>query len=76
MKNLKTKENTHTCSITGMQFKGNGHNAYPFDGRCCDYANKKYVIPARELGVTPDLIKNCGMDVIKKGIEMMNRMKY
>lgn len=71
MKNLKTKENTHTCSITGMQFKGNGHNAYPFDGRCCDYANKKYVIPARELGLTPEFIRANGKGVVKLAIEIV-----
>lgn len=71
MKNCKTIKNTHTCSITGTQFKGNGHNAYPFDGRCCDYANKKYVIPARELGLTPEFIRANGKGVVKLAIEIV-----
>lgn len=52
------------CSITGKTYEGKGHNAYPFPGRCCDEAHKKYVIPARKVGVTPKLIEHCGMNEV------------
>ena len=48
------------CSITGEKYFGYGNNAYPFSGRCSNYANSQYVIPARLSGVTPEIIKNYG----------------
>jgi hypothetical protein len=48
------------CSITGQEYTGYGNNAYPFEGRCCDEANYKYVIPARVAGITPEQIKGAG----------------
>ena len=48
------------CSITGETHYSYGNNAYPFSGRCSDYANSRYVIPARLEGVNPDLIKQLG----------------
>lgn len=35
------------CSICNEQYEGYGHNARPFEGRCCDDCNFEYVIPAR-----------------------------
>mgnify|MGYP006961712602 CR=1 FL=1 len=37
----------HRCSITKAYYYGFGHNADPYEGYCCNYANKKFVIPAR-----------------------------
>lgn len=37
----------HKCSITNAKYYGYGHNAYPYKGRCCNYANQQFVIPAR-----------------------------
>ena len=48
------------CSITGVMFYSYGNNADPFSGRCTDYANSRYVIPARCLGVTSSYIKRFG----------------
>lgn len=48
------------CSITGEPYYGYGNNAYPFSGRCSDYANQKYVIPARFMGITPSIVKSWG----------------
>ena len=39
------------CSITHEPYEGFGNNANPFYGRCSDYANHYYVIPARLAGV-------------------------
>jgi len=47
----ENKKDVHTCSITGRKYEGFGNNAYPFKGRCCDYANSYYVIPARIIGI-------------------------
>lgn len=58
--NPKGNEKGHRCSITGKPYYGFGNNAYPFKGRCSDYANSMYVIPARLSGVTPELIQNYG----------------
>ena len=54
------KNDVHTCSITGRKYEGFGNNAYPFKGRCSDWADCHYVIPARVMGVTPDQIKKYG----------------
>ena len=50
------------CSITGMLFENeyDNHNAWPYSGRCCGYANSHYVIPARCAGVPSELIKEYG----------------
>ena len=48
----ENKKDVHTCSITGRKYEGFGNNAYPFKGRCCDFANSYYVIPARIIGIT------------------------
>lgn len=37
----------HKCSITNAKYYGFGHNAEPYKGRCCNYANQHFVIPAR-----------------------------
>lgn len=37
----------HKCSITKATYYGYGHNAEPFEGRCCNWANSNMVIPAR-----------------------------
>lgn len=37
----------HKCSITKANYYGFGHNAAPYEGRCCNYANQQFVIPAR-----------------------------
>ena len=37
----------HKCSITKATYYGYGHNAAPFEGRCCHWANTNMVIPAR-----------------------------
>lgn len=48
----------HTCSITGETYYGYGNNAYPFYGRCSNYANTFYVIPARIMGITREDINS------------------
>lgn len=58
------QENTHVCSITGETYVGYGNNAYPFPGRCSDDANRKYVIPARLLHITPEYISKWGVGVV------------
>lgn len=57
------------CSITGEVYYGYGNNAYPFPGRCSDYANSKYVIPARIMGVTPDMVSKWGVETICQAID-------
>lgn len=37
----------HTCSLCGLRYQGWGHNAAPFEGRCCDVCNDIHVLPAR-----------------------------
>lgn len=37
----------HKCSITKATYYGYGHNAEPFEGRCCNWANSNMVIPSR-----------------------------
>lgn len=54
------KNDVHTCSITGKKYEGFGNNAYPFKGRCSDWSNYHYVIPARVMGLTPDMINKMG----------------
>lgn len=62
------------CSITGKPYVGYGHNAYPFPGTCCDEANLKYVIPARFMRITPEMIQEHGVEVICRIID--DRMDY
>ena len=57
------------CSITGKAYDGYGNNAYPFKGRCSDEANSLYVIPARLLGVTPEMIEKWGKEVVMRAID-------
>ena len=59
------------CSITGEPYYGYGNNAYPFSGRCSDYANQKYVIPARLMGVTPSIVRSFGGN--RKFVRIMDR---
>ena len=54
------KNDVHTCSITGEKYEGYGNNAHPFKGRCSDWSNYHYVIPARVMGITPEQIKKYG----------------
>ena len=89
MKNIKKKEmiepkvgltltekknDVHTCSITGRKYEGFGNNAYPFKGRCCDFANSYYVIPARIIGITPAMIKKCGKEYWMYGIDHLHKL--
>ena len=53
-----------TCSLTGVHYDNYGNNAYPFDGRCSDWANTHYVIPARLMGVTPEMIQRIGKKTV------------
>ena len=62
------QENTHICSITGEKYVGYGNNAYPFPGRCSDDANHKYVIPARLMGVSPEVISKWGVSVVAQAV--------
>ena len=66
------KHDVHTCSITGRKYEGFGNNAYPFKGRCCDFANSYYVIPARIMGITPDEIKSHGKRFVKWMIDLLH----
>lgn len=59
----------NTCSITGDVYYGFGNNAFPFEGRCSDYANGRYVIPARMLGITPEMIKAFGKESVMSAID-------
>lgn len=61
------------CSITKNKYYGLDNNAYPFTGRCSNYANIMYVVPARMSGVTPELIKNFGGN--KKFAEYMDECR-
>jgi hypothetical protein len=54
------KNDVHTCSITGKKYEGFGNNAEPFEGRCSDWANFHYVIPARVMGITAGQIEQYG----------------
>jgi len=63
------EKTANVCSITGETYYGFGNNAYPFEGRCSDDANSRYVIPARLWGVTPELIAKWGKDVIMRAID-------
>gem|GEM_PF-5449985 len=63
------KKDVHTCSITGREYEGYGNNGYPFKGRCCDFANSHYVIPARLMGVTPEQINQYGERYVKMVID-------
>lgn len=66
------KNDVHTCSITGRKYEGFGNNAYPFKGRCCDFANSHYVIPARIMDVTPEQIKQYGKEYVKLVIDQLH----
>lgn len=65
---LQNEQDAHICSITGKTYYGFGNNAYPFEGRCSDEANAKYVIPARLLSVSPEMIKEWGIETIKRAV--------
>ncbi len=65
---LQNEQDAHICSITGKTYYGFGNNAYPFEGRCSDEANAKYVIPARIMGVSPEMIKTWGIEVVKRAV--------
>ena len=43
------EEEANQCSLCNEYYYGLGHNAYPFEGRCCDGCNKNMVIKARML---------------------------
>ena len=58
------------CSITGEPYFGYGNNASPFPGMCSDYANDMYVIPARILGITPEVVEECGVEKVKMYIDI------
>ena len=66
------KNDVHTCSITGRKYEGFGNNGYPFKGRCCDFANSHYVIPARLMDLTPELIKQYGEKYVKYVIDQLH----
>lgn len=65
----RVTEHTRKCSITGETYVGYGNNAYPFPGFCSDEANLRYVIPARILGITPEMIEEVGIEAMKAEIE-------
>ena len=67
---VATQQKMKKCSITGKMYDGYGNNAYPFEGRCSDYANSMYVIPARLMGITPKQIKLMGKKAIMTYIDM------
>src|SRR5262245_35466155 len=46
-KHLKNQPGTKVCSLCHRNFTGFGHNADPFEGRCCAECNEKEVMPAR-----------------------------
>ena len=72
---VKGPASQNVCSITGETYDGYGNNAYPFEGRCSDKANELYVIPARLMGVTPDMIAKWGKATIMMAIdEKLNRV--
>lgn len=56
------------CSITGKTYTGYGNNAYPFPGVCSDEANALYVIPARLMGITPQMVSKWGIETICRAI--------
>ena len=62
------EKNTHVCSITGKTYVGDGNDAYPFPGRCSDDANRKYVIPARLLKVSPEMVSKWGVSVVAQAV--------
>jgi hypothetical protein len=46
------------CSICKIDYDNYGNNAAPFEGRCCDECNSRWVLPARIYGVRdPDTLK-------------------
>lgn len=72
-KNLNGQDSAATsavqiCSITGKPYTGYGNNAYPFPGRCSDEANSLYVIPARLMGVTPEMVSKWGVETVCQAI--------
>ena len=42
-----TDSNTKQCSLCNEYLYDMGHNAYPWDGRCCDLCNEHMVLKAR-----------------------------
>lgn len=68
-RNSVKSHKTHICSITGKRYEGFGNNAYPFSGRCSDWSNTYYVIPARLMGITPELIKEWGKKTVMRVID-------
>ena len=62
-----------TCSLTGVHYDNYGNNAYPFEGRCSDWANTQYVIPARAMGITPELIQKVGKKTILNRIDNLHK---
>ena len=62
-----------TCSLTGVHYDNYGNNAYPFDGRCSDWENTHYVIPARLMGVTPEMIQRIGKKTVMDFIDTLHK---
>ena len=62
-----------TRSLTGVHYDNYGNNAYPFDGRCSDWANTHYVIPARLMGVTPEMIQRIGKKTVMDFIDTLHK---
>ena len=60
------------CSIFNEPYEGFGNNAWPFEGRCSDEANDIYVIPARIMGITDELVKKCGKEAVCNYIDVIN----
>ena len=50
-------EMIHKCSITGEDYKGFGNNAWPFNGRCSDLSNDRYVLRARFYLISLEILK-------------------
>lgn len=68
---VATQQEMKKCSITGKMYVGYGNNAYPFEGRCSDEANSRYVIPARLMGITLKQVKLMGKKAIMAYIDMV-----
>ena len=46
---IMTNSNLNKCSLCDEYYYGLGHNADPWDGRCCDECNEHMVVKARLL---------------------------
>lgn len=57
----------HICSITGETYYGFGNNADPFFGRCSNYANNYYVLPARLMGISREDLNEVAKGKSQKG---------